>query len=66
MKSFVTAFLAASLAYARTETEKNPSQSEIEAAAASTEPYSPVSNVKGLAFDRFFQVWLENIVCRKP
>lgn len=61
MKSFVTAFLAASLAYARTETEKNPSQPEIEAAAASTEPYSPVSNVKGLAFDRFFQVWLENI-----
>ncbi|PLB46755.1 acid phosphatase PHOa [Aspergillus steynii IBT 23096] len=61
MKSVVTALLAASVAYARTGTEKKPSQSEIEAAAASTEPHSPVSNVKGLAFDRFVQVWLENI-----
>lgn len=63
MKSFVAALLAASVAYARTGTEKKPSQSEIEAAAASTEPHSPISNVKGLAFDRFVQVWLENIVC---
>ncbi|KAG2418275.1 hypothetical protein HFD88_001376 [Aspergillus terreus] len=55
------ALLAASLASAQTAKEEEPSLSEIEAAAATTLPYSPVSNVKGLAFDRFFQVWLENI-----
>ncbi|KAA8644621.1 hypothetical protein EYZ11_008000 [Aspergillus tanneri] len=62
MRSYVTALLAgASLAHAQVATSKEPSQTEFEAAVASTEPYSPVSSVKGLAFDRFFQVWLENI-----
>jgi acid phosphatase len=37
-----------------------PSLSSIVATAATTVPLSPVSNVKGAAFDRFFQVWLEN------
>ncbi|KAE8415262.1 phosphoesterase-domain-containing protein [Aspergillus pseudocaelatus] len=37
-----------------------PSLSEIEATAATTLPESPVSNVKGLAFDRFYQLWMEN------
>lgn len=62
MKPCIAAFLtAASLAYAEIATEEKPSLSEIEAAAATTLPYSPVSDVKGLAFDRFYQVWLENI-----
>lgn len=39
-----------------------PSLSAIEAAAATATPLSPVSHVKGLAFDRFYQVWLENVV----
>ncbi|KAJ6104098.1 hypothetical protein N7523_010418 [Penicillium sp. IBT 18751x] len=37
-----------------------PSLAEIEKAAATAVPYSPVSNVKGLAFDRFHQIWFEN------
>jgi len=37
-----------------------PSLSAIESAAATASPLSPVSNVKGIAFDRFYQVWLEN------
>lgn len=39
-----------------------PSLTEIEATAATASPLSPLSNVKGVAFDRFFQVWLENTV----
>ena len=27
------------------------------------DPFSPVSNVQGLAFNRFVQVWMENTVC---
>jgi acid phosphatase len=64
MKSSIATLLAtASLTYAQTATEKEPSLSAIESAAASIKPYSPVSNVEGVAFNRFFQVWLENIVC---
>lgn len=64
MKSSVATLLATvSLVYAQTATEKEPSLSAIESAAASIQPYSPVSNVEGVAFNRFFQVWLENIVC---
>jgi acid phosphatase len=37
-----------------------PSLSAIVSAVATTVPLSPVSNVKGAAFDRFVQVWLEN------
>lgn len=63
MKSCIAAFLtAASLAHAEIASVEQPSLSEIEAAAATTLPHSPVSNVKGLAFDRFYQVWGENIV----
>jgi hypothetical protein len=36
--------------------------SDIANSAATTEPYSPVSHVEGLAFNRLFQVWFENIV----
>ncbi|KAF9895412.1 hypothetical protein FE257_000318 [Aspergillus nanangensis] len=64
MKYPITAILIAiaSCTSAQRSTKgENPSKSDIEAAIATTIPHSPVSNVKGLAFDRFFQVWLENI-----
>lgn len=64
MKSSV-ALLLASVAWASAQTahESEPSLAEIREAAATTQPYSPVSFVPGRAFDRFYQVWLENIVC---
>ncbi|KAK5465298.1 hypothetical protein LTS15_001861 [Exophiala xenobiotica] len=37
-----------------------PSTAAIASAEATVKPLSPKSNVKGLAFDRFYQVWLEN------
>ncbi|KAK5069438.1 hypothetical protein LTR70_010731 [Exophiala xenobiotica] len=37
-----------------------PSLTQIEKAAATALSLSPVSNVKGAAFDRFYQIWLEN------
>ncbi|KAJ5946149.1 hypothetical protein N7454_002988 [Penicillium verhagenii] len=37
-----------------------PTLAEVEAAAATVIPLSPVSNVKGLAFDKFHQIWFEN------
>ncbi|KAE8354055.1 acid phosphatase PHOa [Aspergillus coremiiformis] len=61
MKSIIASLLTASLAYAQTATESEPSLSDIQGAAATTKPYSPVSSVTGLAFDKFYQVWLENI-----
>jgi acid phosphatase len=39
-----------------------PPASEISAIAATATPISPVSDVKGAAFDRFIQIWLENTV----
>lgn len=53
---------ALALASATTSTVQYPSQADIQAAAATVQPHSPVSNVKGLAFDRFFQIWFENTV----
>lgn len=61
-KHLVTILLAAILARAKVATTSEPSLSDIKAAAATARPESPTSNVKGLAFDRFYQVWLENIV----
>jgi hypothetical protein len=29
-------------------------------------PSSPTSNVEGVAFKQFYQIWLENIVRRHP
>ncbi|PTU20463.1 hypothetical protein P175DRAFT_0478292 [Aspergillus ochraceoroseus IBT 24754] len=46
---------------ATTITTSEPSLSDIKAAAATTTPLSPVSDVKGVAFDRFYQIWLENV-----
>jgi acid phosphatase len=45
------------------ESTVQPTLTAIEAAAATQAVLSPVSNVKGVAFDRFIQVWLENTVC---
>lgn len=63
MRASIANILAtASLALAATSTVEEPTLQEIEAAAATTLPLSPVSNVKGLAFNKFYQIWLENIV----
>ncbi|KAJ5203838.1 uncharacterized protein N7498_004717 [Penicillium cinerascens] len=62
-KQTLLAFIGTlSLASARTipASDDVPSLAEVEAAAATVVPYSPVSNVKGLAFDRFHQIWFEN------
>lgn len=55
-----TLLAAASLARAQVATVSEPSISEIRQAAATTLPESPSSDVKGVAFNRFYQVWLEN------
>ena len=44
------------------ESTVEPTLTAIEATAATASPLSPLSSVKGLAFDRFFQVWMENTV----
>jgi acid phosphatase len=62
-KQTLLAFVGAlALATGTTTTEETPTQAEIDAARATALPYSPVSNVKGLAFDRFVNIWLENTV----
>jgi acid phosphatase len=60
--SIAVVVAAAAVAVAQTATTSEPSLPEIEAAAATTVPLSPTSNVPGVAFDRFIQVWLENTV----
>ncbi|RAH81624.1 phosphoesterase-domain-containing protein [Aspergillus japonicus CBS 114.51] len=59
-QSVLTLLGGLSLALAQTTTEEYPSAAEIAAAKASVQPYSPVSNVKGLSFNRFVNIWLEN------
>ncbi|CEJ54249.1 Putative Acid phosphatase PHOa [Penicillium brasilianum] len=62
MKAVIATLLAAAtLAQAQVATTSEPSVSDINKAAATTLPESPTSDVKGLAFNRFYQVWLENI-----
>lgn len=53
---------AAAVARAAVAVVSEPSLSQVKKTQATTLPESPTSNVKGLAFDRFYQVWLENIV----
>jgi hypothetical protein len=63
MKSSITIWLGIiAFAAAQTTPDAQISLSDIANSAATTEPYSPVSHVEGLAFNRFFQVWFENIV----
>ncbi|KAJ5219135.1 Acid phosphatase [Penicillium cinerascens] len=62
MKATIATLLAAAvMARAQVATTSEPALTQIAAAAATTKPESPISDVKGLAFDRFYQVWLENI-----
>ena len=42
------------------ETTVEPTLAAIQSAAATVIPSSPVTNVTGVAFNRFYQVWLEN------
>ncbi|KAL2826830.1 phosphoesterase family-domain-containing protein [Aspergillus cavernicola] len=62
MKSSIAALLGA---IASTLAQNTPTTqttiSDIADRATTVEPYSPVSNVEGLAFNRLFQVWFENI-----
>ena len=51
-----------SVAVAQSGSAQDPSKAEIAKSRASVEPYSPVSNVEGLAFNRFVNIWLENTV----
>lgn len=60
---------AATSASEPAESTIEPTQASIYATAATASALAPVSNVKGLAFDRFYQIWLENTVgahCRSP
>jgi acid phosphatase len=67
MKAVFAVLLAvAARVIAETATTSEPALAQIQAAAATTKPELTTSSVKGLAFDRFYQVWLENIVCDEP
>lgn len=59
---FLTLLVTAAVALAGLTTVSEPELSDIKKAQATTLPKVTTSNVKGLVFDRFFQVWLENIV----
>ncbi|KAL4779598.1 phosphoesterase family-domain-containing protein [Aspergillus varians] len=62
MKSiFATLLGSVASALPQLATTTQPSLSDIVTSAAIVEPYSPISNVEGLAFNRIFQVWFENI-----
>lgn len=61
MQSAVLLLAAAGAAVAQLATTSEPALSDIQAAAATVVPSSPKSDVEGVAFKRFYQVWLENI-----
>ncbi|OKL59394.1 Acid phosphatase [Talaromyces atroroseus] len=61
MQSTLLLLTAAGAAVAQLATTSEPSLSQIEQAAATVVPSSPVSDVEGLAFKRFYQVWMENV-----
>lgn len=64
MASSVAALVAlAGLVTGATITTTEPSLSEIRQAQATTVPLTWTSNVTGKAYDRFYQIWLENVVC---
>ena len=62
MASVTALFALAGLAAGATITTTEPALSVIEQARATTLPQTWTSDVKGKAFDRFYQVWLENVV----
>ncbi|KAJ5217128.1 phosphoesterase-domain-containing protein [Penicillium chermesinum] len=61
----VTALLAlagmAGMAAGATITTTEPSLADIKAAQATTVPQTWTSNIEGKAFNRFYQIWLENV-----
>lgn len=61
-KSSLVALLGG-LSVAVAQSSHNPSAEEIAKARATVKPNSPVSNVQGLSFNRFVNIWLENTVC---
>lgn len=66
MQSAILLLASAGAAVAQLATTSEPSLSQIQQAAATVVPSSPTSNVNGVAFKQFYQVWLENIVRRLP
>lgn len=60
--AIATLLTSAILARADVITTSEPAQPQTTAEINTTKPESPVSDVKGLAFNRFYQVWLENVV----
>jgi acid phosphatase len=62
MQSTLLLLTAAGAAVAQLATTSEPALSQIEQAAATVVPSSPVSNVEGVAFKHFYQVWMENVV----
>jgi acid phosphatase len=59
--------LAGTVTYAKPPPQHSilPSAAEIAEQETQAKTLSPVSNVPGIAFDRFYQVWLENTVSCK-
>lgn len=60
--SLVSLLGALSLTVAKSSSE-DPSPEQIAKDRATVKPESPVSNVPGLSFNRFVNIWLENTVC---
>ncbi|KAJ5746457.1 hypothetical protein N7520_011639 [Penicillium odoratum] len=58
---FLTLLATVSLALASVATTSEPAMSDFMKAQATILPAAPISDVKGLVFDHFYQVWLENI-----
>ncbi|KAL4871588.1 hypothetical protein BDV12DRAFT_164016 [Aspergillus spectabilis] len=62
MKSLIATLLSSlAAALAQVATTTQAPLGDTADSAATVEPYSPVSHVEGLAFNRLFQVWFENI-----
>ncbi|KAJ5585318.1 acid phosphatase [Penicillium hispanicum] len=61
MASVTALFALAGLAAGATITTTEPPLAAIEKAQATTLPQAWTSNVTGKAFDRFYQIWLENV-----
>ncbi|KAJ5760364.1 phosphoesterase-domain-containing protein [Penicillium odoratum] len=61
MASIAAVFTVVSLAAGATITTTEPALAAIKAAQQTTVPQTWTSNVTGKAFDRFYQVWLENV-----
>lgn len=60
--SLVSLLGALAPALAQSTPAQDPSAQEIAKSRATVQPHSPVSNVEGLAFNRFVNIWLENTV----